>query len=271
MRLRAHSGGVTMSRSKIAIAGVLAFVILAAFPRAPKRQDVARQYPPSPSAAEESGISEPVGMLESRDWFARADIHKPRPQIPRDHVAAPVAHDNPLTTPAIRHDPSSISEEAQIVGNSAVSPDGLSRSGILTPHNLESKAGDEARVEEGHVSVPGVRSDPQVTPRTHLLTPPVLLSVGALRYPGEGYRIVVDHSALRPSVAIDAAEGRVGLKILVRADGSVGGVEVAQSSGRSFLDLVAIREASRWKFTPATRDGEPIDAWALVPLLFVLR
>src|SRR5713101_7084994 len=163
MRLRAHSGGVTMSRSKIAIAGVLAFVILAAFPRAPKRQDVARQYPPSPSAAEESGISEPVGMLESRDWFARADIHKPRPQIPRDHVAAPVAHDNPLTTPAIRHDPSSISEEAQIVGNSAVSPDGLSRSGILTPHNLESKAGDEARVEEGHVSVPGVRSDPQVT------------------------------------------------------------------------------------------------------------
>jgi len=260
-----------MRRSTIAIAGVLAFVILAAFPRVPRRQDVARPHPPSPSAAEESGISEPVGMLRSRAWFARADIHKSQPQIPRGHLPAPEARNNHLTTPAIRHDPSSIREEAQIVGNSAVSPDGLSRSGILTPHNLESKLGGEARVEEGQVSVPGVRSDPQVTPRTPLLTPPVLLSVGALRYPGEGYRIVVDRSALAPGVGIDAAEGRVGLKILVRADGSVGGVEVAQSSGRSFLDLAAIREASRWKFTPATRDGEPIDAWALVPLLFVLR
>jgi protein TonB len=95
--------------------------------------------------------------------------------------------------------------------------------------------------------------------------------VGSLGYPGEGYRIVVDHSALAPGVGIDAAEGRVGVKILVRADGSVGGVEVAQSSGRSSLDLAAVREVSRWKFGPATRDGQPIDAWALVPLLFVLR
>jgi len=260
-----------MRRSTIAIAGVLALAILAALPRAPKRQDVARQYPPSPSAAQESGISAPVGMFESRDWFARADIHKPRPQIPRDNVAAPEARHNHMTTPAIRHDPSSIREEAQIVGNSAVSPDGLSRLGILTPHNLESKLGGEARVEEGQVSVPGVSSDPHVTARTPLLTPPVLLSVGSLRYPAEGYRIVVDRSALAPGVGIDAAEGRVGLKILVRADGSVGGVEVAQSSGRSFLDFAAIREASRWKFTPATSDGEPIDAWALVSLLFVLR
>src|SRR5712664_3550067 len=175
MRLRAHSTGVTMRRSTIAIAGVLALAILAALPRAPKRQDVARQYPPSPSAAQESGISAPVGMFESRDWFARADIHKPRPQIPRDHVAAPEARNNHLTTPTIRHDPSSIREEAQIGGNSAVSPDRLSRLGILTPHNPESKAGDEARVE-GQVSVTVVRSDPQVTPRTPLLTPPVLLS-----------------------------------------------------------------------------------------------
>jgi protein TonB len=125
-------------------------------------------------------------------------------------------------------------------------------------------------VEEGQVTVP-VANDPPVVARAPLLTPPVLLSEGSLRYPDEAYRIVVDHSAFAPGIEIDAAEGRVGLKILVRADGSVGGVEVAQSSGRSFLDAAAVREVSRWKFAPATRDGQPIDAWALVPLLFVLR
>jgi TonB family protein len=271
MRLRAHSSGVSTRRSTVAIAGVLALAILAALPRAPKRQEVARQHPPSPSAAEESGIFEPVGMLKSGDWLAPADIHKSRPQIPRGHLAAPEARDKHLTTPAIRHAPSSISEEAQIVPDSAVSPGSLSRSGVLTPHNLESKLGVEARVEEGQVSVPVVRSDPQVTMRTPLFTPPVLLFVESPRYPVEGYRIVVDHSASTPGVGIDAAEGRVRLKILVRADGSVGGVEVAQSSGRPFLDAAAMGEASRWRFAPATRDGQPIDAWALVPLLFVLR
>jgi TonB family protein len=95
--------------------------------------------------------------------------------------------------------------------------------------------------------------------------------MGSLRYPTEGYRIVVDHSGSAPGVGIDAVEGRVRLKILVRVDGSVGDVEVAQSSGGSFLDLVAVREVSQWKFAPATRDGQPIDAWALVPLVFVLR
>jgi protein TonB len=150
-----------------------------------------------------------------------------------------------------------------------VSAGGLSRSGVLTPHNLESKLG--GGVEEGQVSVSVARSEPQITARAPLLTPPVLLSMGSLRYPAEGYRIVVDRSVSTPGVGIDASEGRVGLKILVRADGSVGDVEVAQSSGRSVLDVAAVREVSGWKFTPATRDGQPIDAWALVPLAFVVR
>jgi TonB family protein len=272
MRLRAHSSGVTMRRSTVAIAGVLALAILAALPMPLKRQNVDRQHPPGPSAAEESGTPEPFPMFESRVWSAPADLPRPRPQIPGGHQAAPKVRDDHLTAPAIRHDQSAISEEARIVTDSLVSLGGISRSGVLTPHSLESKLGVETRVEEAQVSVPVVRSDPQVTIRTPLLTPPVLLFVGLPRYPVEGYRVVVDHSAsTTPGVGIDAAEGRVRLKILVRADGSVGGVEVAQSSGKPFLDAAAMGEASRWRFAPATRDGQPIDAWALVPLLFVLR
>src|SRR2546425_3294798 len=156
MRLRVHSTGVTMRRSTIAIAWVLALAILAALPRPPKRQDVARQHPPSPSAAEESGISEPVGMFRSGDWLAPADIHKSRPQIPGGHQAVPKGGDDHLTAPAIRHDPPAISEEARVVTDSGVSPGGVSRSGVLTPHNLESQLGAEARVEEGQVSLPMV-------------------------------------------------------------------------------------------------------------------
>ncbi len=270
MRLRAHFSGDTVKRSTVVIAGVLALALLAALSRAPKQQDVARHYPPSPSAAEESGISEPVGMLESRVWSAPPDTHKPPPQIPRGRQAAPEARDNQLTASAILHDPSSMSEGAQIGGDSGDHPSSLRLSGIITPHNLESNLGGETRGEE-EVTVPVVRSDLQVAPRSPLLAPPILLSDGSPQYPAEGYRIVVDHSAIAPGIGIDAAEGRVGLKILVRADGSVGGVEVAQSSGRSFLDTAAVREVSQWKFAPATRDGQPIDAWALIPLLFVLR
>ncbi len=270
MRLRAHFSGDTAKRSTVVIAGVLALAVLVALPRVPKRQDVDRQYPPSPSAAEESGVSEADGMLESRDWSA-VDIHGPRAQIPGGHREAPEGRDNHLITPAIRHESSSIGEKTRIVGDVPAPPGDVNRSGVLTPHNLESKLGGEARAEEGQATVPVVRSDSPVVVRTPFLTAPVLLSVGSMQYPAEGYRIFVDHSALAPGVGIDAAEGRVGLKILVRGDGSVGGVEIAQSSGRSFLDATAVREVRRWTFTPATRDGQPIDAWALVPLLFVLR
>jgi TonB family protein len=128
----------------------------------------------------------------------------------------------------------------------------------------------EAGVQR-QATVPVMRSDPPGATRTPLLTPPVLLSEGSLRYPDDAYRIVVDRSASASGVGIDAAEGRVGLKILVHADGSIGGVEVVQSSGRPLLDAAAVREVVRWKFAPATRDGQPIDAWALIPLLFVLR
>jgi TonB family protein len=271
MELRPHSGGVTAKRSMVAMAGIVALAILAFLPRIPHRQDVARQSRASPSATEESGISEPVGILEFPVRSDPAFAYRPRTKVPSDHPSASVGPNTSMATPVIRRDSASLSEEARVVEDSASSRRGLGRSDVLNRDNLESKLDAEARMEEGEAAAPVMGSDPQVTVRTPLLTPPVLLSMGPLRYPAEGYRIVVDHSVSASGVGIDAAEGRVRLKILVRADGSVGSVEVAQSSGRTSLDAIAVHEVSRWKFAPATRDGRPIDAWALVPLLFVLR
>lgn len=269
MRLRSLPGGVAPKRLLVAIAGGLALAILAALSRAPNRHDVTHRYPASPSSAEESGISETVVMLEPPLRSAPADSHRPQPKIPSVHQSASREARNPQTNPDIPHD--LLSDQAGIAEDLVVSSGDLGRLSVLAPHDLEPRLGAESDVEGEQRIVPDPTSQPSDTARTPLLTPPVLLQAGSLRYPADGYRIVVDHSAFAPGIGVGPVEGRVGLRILVHADGSVGDVEVVQSSGNSFLDAAAVREVARWKFAPATRDGQPIDAWALVPLLFVLR
>ncbi len=52
--------------------------------------------------------------------------------------------------------------------------------------------------------------------------------------------------------------GRVVLRIHVRPDGLVGGIETLQSSGFADLDEAAIGAARRWRFIPQLRDGKPV-------------
>jgi protein TonB len=68
-----------------------------------------------------------------------------------------------------------------------------------------------------------------------------------------------------------ASEGRVVIRVLVRGDGTVGTVLVNQSSGNPALDRAAVEAAAFWRFQPATRDGVAIDAWAVIPVRFVLH
>ena len=66
--------------------------------------------------------------------------------------------------------------------------------------------------------------------------------------------------------------GVVKLRIHVDATGKPMEVTVEESSGHAILDQAAVQVVkSRWLFVPATRDGAPIDAWALVPIEFVLN
>jgi protein TonB len=67
------------------------------------------------------------------------------------------------------------------------------------------------------------------------------------------------------------AQGEVLLRVLVRHDGSVASVELAQSSGFSLLDESATRTVrDSWRFIPAQHDGTPVDSWVEVPIKFVL-
>lgn len=62
--------------------------------------------------------------------------------------------------------------------------------------------------------------------------------------------------------------GKVVMKILVGADGSVRDVVVEESVPAGVFDAVAVEAAHKWRFNPATRDGEPVEAWMRVPVEF---
>jgi len=66
-------------------------------------------------------------------------------------------------------------------------------------------------------------------------------------------------------------EGRVVLHIQVMATGSVGTVRVERSSGYAVLDEAALESVKRWRFKPAQRGGQPVDATLLVPITFKLQ
>jgi protein TonB len=65
-------------------------------------------------------------------------------------------------------------------------------------------------------------------------------------------------------------QGRVLLRVQVLANGSVGALEVKQSSGKPVLDEAALAAVKNWIFTPAKRGSTPIDGWTQVPIEFRL-
>jgi protein TonB len=76
---------------------------------------------------------------------------------------------------------------------------------------------------------------------------------------------------LTPQARLVVREGIVVLAVLVRSDGSVEDVRVRISSGDGALDGAAVRAAEGWWFRPATRDGIPTTAWAIIPVRFAVR
>ena len=55
--------------------------------------------------------------------------------------------------------------------------------------------------------------------------------------------------------------GRLKVRLLVRADGTVGRVDIVMSSGDVVLDQSARDGLLRWRFIPASRGGVPIEAY----------
>jgi protein TonB len=65
-------------------------------------------------------------------------------------------------------------------------------------------------------------------------------------------------------------EGRVLLRVLVRADGTPAEVTLHQSSGYARLDQAALEAVRKWRFT-VRRGGAAVAAPVLVPISFILK
>lgn len=65
-------------------------------------------------------------------------------------------------------------------------------------------------------------------------------------------------------------EGRVLLRVLVTAAGAAKQVKLSASSGSGVLDEAAEKAVRDWKFVPAKQDGQAVEAWVQVPIVFKL-
>ena len=67
-------------------------------------------------------------------------------------------------------------------------------------------------------------------------------------------------------------QGRVELEVVVEADGTVGDVVVVRSLDTQFgLDASAIDAAKRWRFEPATLNGQPVAAAVTLEMEFAIH
>jgi len=221
---------------------------------------------PAPSADEEIGSarSRPGDPSENRRTGRAPGRDYPRPALrPQQRHA---------TLPPSRPQLASGSQELAA---------GKLQPGRREPSSSERQVGPSTRgtgSAAGGKSVPGEGPAPAAPPAAEAppaaapaptLTPPILLNPSAA-YPSDGYALAVDRSLVTPELRLLASEGRVVVRLFVRADGTVGTITITQSSGNPALDGAAVEAASSWGFQPATRDGVAIDAWVVIPVRFVL-
>lgn len=66
-------------------------------------------------------------------------------------------------------------------------------------------------------------------------------------------------------------EGTVILLAKVKKDGTIGQIEVENSSGYDILDQEAIKAVKRWRYRPAEKNGAPVDCIKRIPIRFKLE
>ena len=69
----------------------------------------------------------------------------------------------------------------------------------------------------------------------------------------------------------EGVAGFVTVRVLIGTDGRVKAFEPVGSNDSDFLEATRRRAFSHWRFTPATRDGEPYEAWKTMKVRFTLN
>ncbi len=65
--------------------------------------------------------------------------------------------------------------------------------------------------------------------------------------------------------------GRVTVRVLIGTDGRVKDIEKVSAASDSFWEATRRQALAKWRFKPATRDGEPYETWKTMNVSFVLN
>ncbi len=234
--------------------------------------------PRGPTAEEEAGAGPVVTPGPPRAPRPAAGGNKPtRPPRtvarPLRSVAAPATSPAPAATPGppaptpgVRHQVSEtrgqtpgVRDRRQTEGVIHQASDALPAGGQGEPAPQD--LGEAPSTPEAVAPTPAPRP-----PAEPVLTAPRPLHTPLPDYPG--FRITVQPGAGPPSALPARTEGRVRVRLLVLADGTVGSVDVLVSSGDPDLDRATAEALRGWRFEPARRDGVPTDSYYVLWVSF---
>lgn len=76
--------------------------------------------------------------------------------------------------------------------------------------------------------------------------------------------------AYPPGMIREDREGVVTVRVLIGIDGRVKAIEALKADAPAFLEATRKQALSKWRFLPATRDGEPVESWREMTVRFEL-
>jgi len=202
-------------------------------------------------------------------------------------ASAPATVATPAQPPAVpARFPGADSRSASAAGESG---GGASREGsvdVPTDERAES-AGSERRGPDANAPTAAANAGPSAAsrgPATPAVSPPpsrpgpesapTLVAPRPLTQTRPGYPeplVTIERNGLSAAARLVPPQGRVRLRVTVRADGNVSTVDVLSSTGSAELDAAAVVALSRWRFAPATRDGVPIESYYTLWVSFRLE
>lgn len=232
-------------------------------------------YPaPEIKAQAASARQNPLPAVSKKDLVAAAgSVKKPQISSPREDMitaavkpALPTEVARPLMTPAQRSRPepvaAPIQNSAKAVGVTSAAE--VTKVVSLVPSPVD-RAGKADAKQSAEALSPAGATLRQETRASGFGGNQALAQLAVPLYAG-------NPKPEYPKIArLRGWEGTVRLDVVVRKDGRVGKVELADSSGFRALDQVALKTVYRWRFKPAMSSGAPVESTVQVPVRFVLN
>lgn len=241
---------------------------------APTETDEADLPPPAAGPRGRRALSDPQRRRDIGAARTHSVASPPlSPQPPRGSPVAPPAPAKMVNEPS--RDASGTSPLSRAEPPPEPGPDGHAGQTAPSSTAAGSALPAEATQDAGSlVSHEGAAGSDRGTPapaEPPRVTPPRLIDTAGTVYPGDAFHLTLRRQGLGSGLVVEGAEGTVSLRALISADGSVRSVDVTASSGSSVLDRAAADAVRAWRFYPATRDGVPIDAVAILRIRYIVR